>query len=112
MTPHVDQIATYFTRASGPDLDTYLALFAEDAVVEDEAHQHRGVDAIRTWRSGTPSVRSEVLDTSVDGTGNGQIAHARISGDFPGSPVVLAYRFHFDDSGHIASLSIRLPETS
>ena len=42
-------ISTYFDRAVDPDPDPYLALFADDVVVEDEGHEHHGLAAVRRW---------------------------------------------------------------
>lgn len=104
MTPTDENIRTYFDRAASPDPEAYFHQFAPDAVVEDEGHHHRGIAEIRGWRTSVAPVSSEVLETTVD---DGiTTARARISGDFPGSPVTLTFRFAFDDSGLIRSLTI------
>lgn len=108
MTTHTDLIDSYFQRADGPDPEDYLHLFAPTAVVEDDGHRHTGIDAIRTWRSSTIPARFDVLDVSV---GKAATARARISGEFPGSPVVLVHRFEFDGDDRIASLTIS-PESA
>jgi hypothetical protein len=105
MTTNTELVDTYFDRAVQPDVNAYVALFAATAVVEDDGHQYRGVDAIRTWRSGTVAVHYEVLNTVVGD--DGTTARVRISGEFAGSPVVLLFRFGFDGDGRIVSLAIR-----
>lgn len=95
----------YFRLAPLPDGDAYFAQFAADAVAEDEGHEYHGIDAIRAWRKEVPPVSYTVADvTSADGE---QIARAEIAGEFPGSPVTLAFHFTFTDDGHIQKLAIR-----
>ncbi|WP_111768637.1 nuclear transport factor 2 family protein [Nakamurella deserti] len=103
MTSHTDFVDRYLRRAAADDVDAHLALFAPDAVVHDDGHTHVGLDAIRAWRSATVPVRSDVLDVTEEG---GTTARVRISGDFPGSPVVLRFRFAVDHTGRITSLTI------
>lgn len=100
MTTHTDSIARYFEISDARDVDAYVDLFAPDAVVHDDGHTHVGRDGIRAWRNATISVRSDVLDVTD------AVARVRISGEFPGSPVVLGFRFGFDDDGRIATLEI------
>lgn len=104
MTTYTDSIARYFEIADARDVDAYVDLFAPDAVVHDDGHTHVGRDGIRAWRSATISVRSDVLDVT-DGDDD-TTAQVRVSGEFPGSPVVLGFRFGFDDDGRITTLDI------
>ena len=98
-------IDRYFQLAPLSDTDAYFAQFAADATVEDEGHEHHGVDAIRAWRSEVPTVSYEVRDVRNDG--GEHVARALIAGDFPGSPVELDFHFTFTDDGRIESLRIR-----
>ena len=50
-------IHRYFELASQTDTQAYFAQFTEDAAVEDEGVQRKGVDAIRAWRTEVPRVR-------------------------------------------------------
>jgi hypothetical protein len=98
-------INRYFELAPLSDTDAYFAQFDADATVEDEGHEHHGVDAIRAWRSEVPTVTYEVRHIrSDDGT---PVARALIAGDFPGSPVELDFHFTFTDGGLIKTLRIR-----
>jgi ketosteroid isomerase-like protein len=54
--PTTEFVTRYFELAARPDNTGYLAQFAPDAVVEDEGHTYRGVDAIRDWRATVPAV--------------------------------------------------------
>ena len=100
-----ESIAQYFALATQPDSEPYFAQFTTDAVVEDEGHEHHGVDAIRAWRTQIPRVTYTVQ--SVDRSGTEDVAKVNISGDFPGSPVVLTFIFSFDAGGQISALAIR-----
>ncbi|MFY1690383.1 nuclear transport factor 2 family protein [Plantactinospora sp. WMMB782] len=90
-------IRRYFAYASQPDTEAYLGLFADDAVVEDEGKEYRGIAEIRRWRGEVPLVSYEITD--VEQTPAGTVVTAAISGDFPGSPFAgLRFRFsEYDD---------------
>lgn len=107
MSTPTELVRTYFHLAVEADLDAYFAQFAASVLVEDEGHEYRGIDEIRGWRTSGPPVRYDVLDidTGEDGI---TTARADISGDFPGSPVILTFRFGFDADGRIELLTIRV----
>ena len=105
MTNFENLVDRYFALAPAADPEPYFAQFAPDAIVEDEGVTHRGVDAIRAWRAVVPEVSYDVL--SVDTVADEHVARAKISGEFPGSPVVLAYLFTFTGDGSVATLAIR-----
>jgi hypothetical protein len=98
-------IDRYFQLAPLSDTDAYFAQFDANATVEDEGHEHHGVDAIRVWRGEVPTVSYEVRD--IRGDDGRHVARALIAGDFPGSPVELDFHFTFTDDGLIESLRIR-----
>jgi hypothetical protein len=98
-------INRYFQLAPASDTDGYFAQFATDAVVEDEGREYHGIEAIRGWRTSVPSVAYALRD--LQSTDDEHTALAEISGEFPGSPVTLAFRFRFAEDGHIRSLTIR-----
>jgi hypothetical protein len=104
-TPRI--IQRYFELASGRDDKAYLALFAADALVEDEGGEHSGIDAIRAWRDKVPLVEHTITD--VERTGEGVVVTCTIAGDFPGSPLA-GLKFHFEefDEHHVKVLRIRL----
>ncbi|WP_300015068.1 nuclear transport factor 2 family protein [Pseudonocardia sp.] len=95
-------IDRYFTLAARPDPADHLALFADDAVVEDENRTHRGRAAIHAWRAEAPRVSYDVLAVEP-----GPRARVEIAGDFPGSPVELTFTFGLDGDGRISRLAIR-----
>ncbi|MFE7173889.1 nuclear transport factor 2 family protein [Streptomyces sp. NPDC057616] len=94
----------YFAAAAEPGQERYLALFADAAVVHDDGHTHRGLAAVRRWRTGLPPVRHDLRE--VTGTAAACQAVAEVSGDFAGSPVVLRFLFERDGRGKIVVLDI------
>lgn len=86
-------ITTYFS-AGEQDAGAFAAAFAPDAIVHDEGRLHRGpAEITRWWQSARAKYRhtAEPLDmAAVDGK---TLVRARVTGDFPGSPAVLTYRF-------------------
>jgi SnoaL-like domain len=84
----------YFATTNKRDLDGMLALFDATAVVKDEGEELRGASAIRQWiRTTTDKYRHtlEVLDAGA--AGGVTAVKARVSGNFPGSPVDLLHEF-------------------
>jgi hypothetical protein len=98
-------IKGYFDLAVLPDRDDYFAQFTDDAVVEDEGHEHQGISAIRAWRTSVPLVTYSVK--TIDKTATGYVSRVNIAGDFPGSPVDLTFTFTFADDDRIAFLTVR-----
>ena len=99
-------IQTYFDANARLDASAMLAPFATDAIVRDEGGVFRGPDAIRGWierasLNVSAIARPKTLETE------GELHHvtADVSGDFPGSPVTLAFRFRLANDG-IAGLEI------
>jgi hypothetical protein len=105
MTDISERITQYFALATQPDVDPYFAQFTSGATVEDEGHEYHGVDAIRAWRTQVPRVSYDVQ--SVEPSGTDAVAKVNISGDFPGSPVVLTFHFSFTAGGQISARAIR-----
>ena len=99
-------VRRYFELAPSADTEAYFALFAEDALVEDEGTEYAGIDAIRKWRTEVPLVEYTITD--VEPVGRGLVVTCTVTGDFPGSPFPgLKYRFEDLDGEHIKTLRIR-----
>jgi hypothetical protein len=99
-------IESYFSRKNARDFTMAASGFSPSAVVKDEGHDHRGPDAIRTWMEATTAKyddRAEVRAVSSNGA-NVEVT-AEVSGKFPGSPIVLRFKFTLDD-GQISRLQI------
>jgi len=98
-------VSAYFAadRSNG---DTVALCFTEDAVVIDENRTHRGRDAISRWREEAARKFSYVVDPfAVSGDDNPVVVTAHLTGNFPGSPIDLSYRFTLEDD-RIARLEI------
>jgi ketosteroid isomerase-like protein len=91
-------LGEYFAAANARDAERVANCFAEDAVVRDERQEIRGRDAIRGWAEETGrkyNYRAEILGFQKDP--DRVNVRARLTGDFPGSPVELSYRFKLLD---------------
>ncbi|MNJ91833.1 hypothetical protein D3C87_94880 [compost metagenome] len=86
------------------DSKAYAACFSETAVVFDEGKTHIGKSEIENWiekanqtyRAAMHPVKYSDLEQTLE---------AEVSGNFPGSPLVLTYQFELKD-GQIQSLKI------
>ena len=96
-------IAEYFAAANSDDANRVSACFANDAVVHDEGRNIRGLSAVRAWAEDTRRkyrYRAEVV--KVEEAADRTIVTAHLTGDFPGSPIDLRYRFKLAGSKIIA----------
>lgn len=100
LLPAIDR---YFSARAAGDPAAAAAAFAEDGVVRDEGVDYRGRAAIADWIAETGRryrFTSEVLAARED---TGDVAvEVRVSGEFPGSPVVLIHRFRLDGAAILA----------
>jgi hypothetical protein len=97
----------YFDADSRNDADALLKTFGVEAVVEDENARHHGIAAIREWWLAAKMATQycvEPLETAVDS--DKALVWARVSGQFPGSPVMLTHAFTIKDD-RIVRLEIR-----
>ena len=86
-------IAAYFA-ADGTDDGHVAQCFTEDAVVIDERREHNGRQAIAQWKTEATTkyhYTSEPLKADISAADIAVIA--RVTGEFPGSPIELQYRF-------------------
>lgn len=101
-------IAAYWRAANSGDSAAAAACFATDAIVHDEGHTHRGQPAIQRWVDDTTRLYRPQVEpvhaSAADGEGRTRVT-ARVSGDFPGSPVELDFAFTLS-AGRIAALEI------
>lgn len=104
--PLPDPIQSFFDADTSTSRNALAAAFAADAIVRDEGHTYHGLPQIEAWWHAAKrkydhhAVPFEVRD--VDGLV--QVC-AVVTGNFPGSPATLTYRFDLD-SDRIASLEI------
>lgn len=101
-----EPLSRYFAAGNRHDIDAMLAPVAPHARVHDEGETHLGKDAIRTWMEHTTAkyrVTTEVIDLAT--RAETLVVTARVSGNFPGSPANLTYRFTLEGDT-IGSLAI------
>lgn len=99
-------IADYVEANARLDVDGMLAAFAADAVVKDEARDHRGHAEIKSWiQSATIAARAVFTPEACREDDGAVIVDGITAGDFPGSPLAFAFRFELD-GGAISKLEI------
>lgn len=97
-------IARYFASEHDPDM--LGQCFAANAVMQDEGRHYAGIDAIKAFMAAASAKYQATSVPFACTDENGvQVVRAQVSGNFPGSPVTLTYRFALE-RGLIASLEI------
>ena len=87
----------YFEADSDRDGEALLRAFAPDAIVRDEGQIHAGHQAIGAWWRETKDKYQTLLEPlEVDSEGRNTAVRARVTGQFPGSPAMLNFRFRLD----------------
>ena len=99
-------LEAYFRAVNAHDADGIAACFTADAVVRDERQDQVGRDAIRAWADETGRRYRHTVDLLACAAEAGRtVVTARVTGDFPGSPIELRYFFGLAD-GLIHELKI------
>jgi len=99
-------IAEYFDADRSGDANTIARQFTDDATVKDEGHTYAGREAIRRWKVESSTRYTYIAEPVAIASEAGlTIVTAHLTGDFPGSPVDLRYRFMLEGDG-IAALEI------
>ena len=97
-SPLPPAIARYFAANTDFDVERMLAPFAADAVVFDESKTRSGTEELRAWIEeatiGAKAVATPVWATSEGGA---HIVTANVAGNFPGSPLMLTFRFRLSE---------------
>ena len=87
-------VATYLAAVKEKDADMLALCFADDAWVHDENRDYRGLDAIRAWKRETDAKYRYVMEPLDSVVAENTVKlRARLTGEFPGSPVELDYTF-------------------
>ena len=101
-------IARYLDAANTDDADAVAACFTADARVQDEARDHDGAAAIRAWAAAARRrYRFHAEPRSFEPAFDGGTVTAHLTGDFPGAPADLRYRFRLAGD-RVADLEITL----
>jgi hypothetical protein len=100
-----DPIAAYFA-ADQHSADAIAHCFTTQAVVKDEGHTYTGLEAIKAWKVAASTEYTYTSEPfALEQKEGSCTVTSRVSGNFPGSPVDLRYRFRLE-RGLIASLEI------
>jgi hypothetical protein len=100
-------VAAYLAADNAHDTSTLAAYFAADARVHDEDRDYRGLDAIRAWKQEAQAKYRYVMEPLAASVGGETVnLRARLTGDFPGSPIEVDYTFRLAGD-KIAALEIR-----
>ena len=94
-------IEAYVRNESDDETDALEHIFSATAVVKDEGRLIEGIAAIKKWKQET----KQKYQYTVDPLGSRVIMTARLTGNFPGSPIVVNYTFGLQD-GKIQTLEI------
>ena len=99
-------IANYFAVDGRGDPSGVARHFTDDAVVRDEGHTYTGHAAIAQWKADSSTKYQYAVEPfAIANEAEATVVTAHLTGDFPGSPVDLRYRFALDGD-RIASLEI------
>jgi hypothetical protein len=99
-------IEIYVQAENAGDTRLLAECFAPDATVRDERHTYAGLAAIQRWKAETKKKYGHTVEPLALARRDGRtILTARLTGNFPGSPVTLDFRFTLD-GGKIGVLEI------
>jgi SnoaL-like domain len=100
-------VERYVQIANSGTAEAASECFAADATVHDEGQTYEGVAAIRNWMAATKKKYGHTVAPLEFAERGGQsVLTARLSGNFPGSPITVNFSFVLAD-GRIRSLEIR-----
>jgi molybdopterin-guanine dinucleotide biosynthesis protein A len=99
-------VVNYIAAVNAADGNAAAALFTANAVVRDENAEHHGPAAISAWVEETAGrYHFQVTPLDIPSVEEHLVVSCEVKGDFPGSPVTLAFDFTLTGD-RIASLSI------
>lgn len=97
-------IAEYF--ASEHDPEALGQCFVADAIMKDDGHTYVGIDAIKAFMAAASAkYNATTVPFALKDDEGFQVVRAKVTGNFPGSPANLSYRFGLE-RGLIGSLEI------
>lgn len=97
-------IAAYFAAENNPEALAHC--FTAKAVMKDDGHTYTGVDEITAFMAAASARYSATtVPLTLQREHGAQVVRAQVTGNFPGSPIDLSYRFRLE-RGLIASLEI------
>jgi len=92
-------LAEYLAAEEAKDADALYRCFTEHGTVHDEGQDYHGRDSIRQWKQAADAKYRYVLQTvNVQKFGDLVTVRARLTGEFPGSPVELDHIFKLSNN--------------
>jgi hypothetical protein len=102
-----DPIERYVQIANSGTAEGAPECFASDATVYDEGQTYEGVTSIKDWMAATKKKYGHtVAPLELAERGGQSVLKARLTGNFPGSPITVNFSFVLAH-GKIRSLEIR-----
>lgn len=99
-------IDLYVRIENSGDIEALSECFASNDTVRDEGRTYEGLAAIREWKADTKKKYNHtVAPLEVAHRDGKTVLKAKLTGNFPGSPVTLEFSFVLAD-GKIVSLEI------
>lgn len=97
-------VAAYFAAEHNPE--ALANCFTPQAVMRDDGHIHSGIAAIQSFMAAASArYRATSVPFAMEQEEGLQVVRAKVTGNFPGSPIELSYRFRLEDD-RITSLEI------
>src|SRR5437879_1809277 len=91
-------IDLYVKAENSGDVESLSECFATDATVRDESRTYDGLAAIKRWKAETKKkYNHSVLPLEIGERDGKTVLKARLSGNFPGSPITLEFSFVLED---------------
>ena len=100
-----EPIAAYFAAEHNPEALAHC--FTAQAVMQDDGHTYTGINEIKAFMAAASAQYSATsVPFGLQREDGFQVVRAKVTGNFPGSPIDLSYRFRLE-RGLIASLEIK-----
>jgi hypothetical protein len=99
-------IDLYVRIENSGDIEALSECFASNATVRDQGRTYEGLAAIREWKAETKKKYNHTVAPLAVADRDGKtVLKAKLTGNFPGSPVSLEFSFVLEH-GKIVSLEI------
>ena len=90
-----EPIAAYFAAEYNPE--ALARCFTPQAVMKDDGHTYTGVEAITAFMAeASAKYSATTVPFALEREDGLQIVRAKVTGNFPGSPINLSYRFRLE----------------
>jgi len=94
-TMDIPKVLTELVKAQDNfDSTSYADCFTETAVVVDEGKTYNGKNEIKSWIE-KANKEYQITMKPIEYSETTEILKAEVSGNFPGSPVILSYNLNF-----------------